>query len=384
MKAADTVWGAVVVGAGSGSRFGGGVPKQFLPLGGVPVLTRSVRLFTGIADLVAVVIPASGALEWCAPEGVITVSGGARRQDSVLNGVRELSSRGATHILVHDGARPVASGELIHRVMQAAHEYGAAVPCIAVRDTVKRVDGGFLRGTIDRRQLRLSQTPQGFRVELLLEALEKAGDVTDEASALEAIGIPVREVPGDALNIKLTEREDMPVLQSLIDPGERSHAAGIDFHPFCADRPLFLCGCRLSGEGGLMGHSDGDVVLHAVADGVLAASRTGDIGTLFPSGDQEWKGADSSVLLCRCAGIAAAAGWLVERVDVTVVGEKPAIAPIREKLIERLAGVLNLPVERVWIKGTTTNTIGELARGAGLGCLALVSMVRTGQRREIL
>lgn len=375
------IWGAVVVAAGSGTRFGGDVPKQFTGLLGVKVIDLSIDLFRGVARHIVVVVPEDGTfLKWWTPPGdVVTVHGGERRQDSVQNGLKELMKLGATHVLVHDGARPLVDRECIERIMEETIRSGACLPCVPVGDTVKRVSDGHVAGTVDRSGLYLAQTPQGFRAEILADALEAADSVTDEAAAVEAMGLPVSVVPGSVKNIKLTTPGDRDVLRSLMSGGETVTAIGIDFHPFAHERPLVLCGCRLSDTDGLLGNSDGDVVLHAVADSILSGARAGDIGVLFPPDDPRWKGADSSLLLTMSSEKIRGEGWRIRRLDITVIGERPRISPLRDMFIRRLAGILSLGEECIWIKGTTTNTIGELANGKGLGCFVLCELVRMSE-----
>lgn len=361
--------------AGRGDRFGGGVPKQFLPLGGRPVLNWSIEtaLSAGFFDEVCVVLP-PGRTGDGLPPGVIAAEGGARRRDSVASGLAALG--GCTHVLVHDAARPLASMDLFRRVMGACLDSGAAVPAVPVTDTLKKVSEGFVESTVDRTGIMRSQTPQGFERGLLEAALGRGGDFTDEAQAVEASGARVALVEGEETNIKITTPLDMELVRSLA-PGCGSRTGiGLDFHPFDESRPLVLCGCRLDDRGGLMGHSDGDAALHAVMDAILSAARLGDIGTLFPPSDPALEGADSSVLLQEVTGRAAAAGWRVVSVDLTIIGERPRISRVREELRMRLAAALGLPVDAAWVKGTTTNTLGSLGRGEGLGALALVEMSR--------
>jgi 2-C-methyl-D-erythritol 4-phosphate cytidylyltransferase/2-C-methyl-D-erythritol 2,4-cyclodiphosphate synthase len=380
----DRKWGVVVVAAGSGSRFGGEVPKQFRLLRGRPVIDWSVDTFLDDPSIssVVVVLPADGDWKrWWVPGARVTVAdGGSRRQDSVLNGLGALDDD-VTHVLVHDAARPLVSSLLVRRVMDAVAETGA-VPVIPVRDTVRRFSDDDTPGeTLPREDLWLTQTPQGYRLDLLLSVLAGAGDVTDEASALEEAGHGVVPVPGDRMNVKLTLPDDMEMLERLAGREGSSAStrlgSGLDFHPFRDDRPLIVAGCRLSEEGGLLGHSDGDVVLHAIADGILSAARLGDIGTLFPPGDERWKDADSSDLLRRVSGMAEEEGFQVRQVDVTLIGERPKVAFHREPMIERIASILEIEPELVWVKGTTTNTMGDLGRGKGLACSALVLLERT-------
>ncbi len=371
-----TGFAAVIVAGGSGTRFGGDLPKQFLPLAGRKVLDHSVDVFRGIVDTVIVVLPA-GTVErgiWNVPDGVIAVTGGRRRQDSVLNGVSAAAEKGASFVLVHDGARPAVTVDLVKRVMKGTLKSGCCVPCIPVSDTVKRVQGSKVDATVDRSVLRLAQTPQGFRTEKLIKVLEKSSDITDEASAMESAGYTVETVDGEKMNLKVTTGEDLAMLKKLMNRGMTVSAAGLDFHRFGMDKPLVVCGCRLADSGGLLGHSDGDVVLHAVADAVLAASRAGDIGTHFPPGESRWKNADSAILLEKSMEIVRENGFEIENLDVTLIGERPKVSFLRDRFIKRLSDILRIEPEKLWIKGTTTNSLGDLGRGEGLGCLAIVTM----------
>jgi len=373
------VWGVVIVAAGAGTRFGSEIPKQFTYLAGKPVINYSIEAFFSLVDFLVVVTPkADSWKQFWQPSGVIEcIPGGKRRQDSVMNGLNNLLSKGVTHVLIHDGARPLVDSGCIKRVKNSVKEKIAVIPVISVSDTVKKVKNGLVLNTVNRDVLRLSQTPQGFYLDTLVNVLATADDITDEASAYEASGLDVVTVKGQRKNIKLTNREDARVLSAFIDEPCRVLATGLDFHPFSSERPLFFCGCKLSENGGLFGHSDGDVVLHAVADAILAASRLGDIGSFFPPSDPKWKGADSSKLLLFCVKKVREAGWNISRLDVTVIGEKPKITPIRSKLISRLAEITDISEEKIWIKGTTTNTIGELAQGKGVACSVLAELIRS-------
>ncbi len=376
----EKVWGAVIVAAGSGTRFGSAVPKQFLRLNDVPLVEWSIAAFSAVDEIgeIVVVVPAAPWKEfWRPPDGVKTVTGGQRRQDSVLAGLKALDSSGM--VLIHDAARPLVSGSVIRRVMSGAAEAGAAVPVIPVNDTVKGVtSSSFIDRTVSRDNLRLSQTPQGFVLEEILRVLEGADDVTDECSAMEHSGYKVRAVAGEPGNMKLTGPEDFMMIESLSRAGAESRTGtGIDFHPFEKGIPFVLGGCLIESESGLAGHSDGDAVLHAVADALLSAARLGDIGILFPPEDDRWKDADSAVLLERVCRLVRNDDWKIVQVDVTVISNFPRIAPLRDTMVNRIAGIIGTVPESVWVKGTTTNTLGDIGSGRGLGCLALARITRT-------
>jgi 2-C-methyl-D-erythritol 4-phosphate cytidylyltransferase/2-C-methyl-D-erythritol 2,4-cyclodiphosphate synthase len=360
-------WAAVITAAGYGQRYGAGVPKQFSLLRGKPVLQWSVDVLSALMPVTVTVPPGFPWREyWSPPSGVTVIEGGARRQDSVLAALRSLP--GPRFVLVHDGARPAISPGIASRVMRATEEHGAAVPGIRVRDTLKKVRNSFISASVDRDDLWTIQTPQGFRYDQLLTALDMAPDVTDESSAVEFTGARVAVVPGDPRNQKLTEPDDI----LLFRPGpEYSFGQGLDFHPFSDERPMIAAGCRLGKTGGPAGHSDGDAVLHSAADALLAAASLGDIGVFHPPSDPAWKDADSALILAGCMERVRRAGWSLRRLDLTLIGNRPRVAEHREEMIERVAAILDVPPQKVWIKGTTTNTLGDLGRGGGFGCLAL-------------
>ncbi len=381
-------WGTVIVAAGTGSRFASDTPKQFLRLRGKPLIDWSIDVFSDIAEIseIVVVLPRDEGLwkpYWKPSEKVRTVPGGMRRQDSVLEGLRALDSH--RWVLVHDAARPLVSAGIIHRVMKGTQEIGAAVPVVSVRDTVKKISPqSFVTETIPRDDLRTSQTPQGFRLDILEEILSSATDITDECSAMEQAGHEVLAVNGDFRNMKLTDPSDFAIIESLVSgKTETRSGIGLDFHPFTKSRPLLIGGCRIDGNMGLSGHSDGDAVLHAIADALLSASRLGDIGIHFPPEDEKWKNADSAELLRTVNSLISRDGWAIKQIDVTVISDLPRIAPIRDRLISRIAGILCVSPDAVWVKGTTTNTLGDIGKGKGLGCMVMAVITRSILRAAV-
>ncbi len=374
-------WGTVIVAAGSGTRFASEIPKQFLSLHGVPIIDWSINAFSAIDGIgeIVVVTPGDTALWksfWKPPAGIKTVSGGLRRQDSVLAGLEALGS--SSRVLIHDAARPLVSGSVIRNVMRGVIDSGAAVPVIPIRDTVKKVtSSSFVSGTVSRNGLLMSQTPQGFILENILSVLKDADEVTDECEAMELAGYEVIAVAGEPGNMKLTDPEDFMIMESLSGGNmENRTGTGLDFHPFEKGIPLFIGGCHIESEYGLSGHSDGDAVLHAVADALLSAARLGDIGVLFPPDDDRWKGADSAVLLENICDLVRGEGWRINQIDVTVITDYPKIAPIRDTMIKRIADIVDADPERVWVKGTSTNTLGDIGKGKGLGCTVMASISR--------
>ncbi len=383
----------IVVAAGRGDRFGAAIPKQFLAVEGETLVARAIRALSsrpGVDGVVAVLPPdveAGVAREVRALPGVsLVVAGGATRAASVRRGLEAAGD--ATHVLVHDAARPLAGAALIDAVLAATLEHGAAVPAVAVRDTVKEDDGrGFVNRTVERSRLRLAQTPQGARSDWLRDALDGAFrdgvEVTDEASALERAGRKVRLVPGDPSNVKVTTPADLAeVRRALQGPGSGLRVGtGFDVHRFSADRPLFLGGVLFPGEAGLAGHSDADVVLHAAMDALLGAASLGDIGQHFPPGDPRFAGASSAALAWDVAAKIAAAGFGIVNLDVTLLAEKPRIRDRAEDMRRAVAVSLGIDPGRVGVKATTLEGLGALGRAEGIACqaVALLSAAESGR-----
>ena len=379
----DGRFAGVVVAAGSGERAGSLVPKQFERIGGASLVERSVRALAGspvMAGVVVVLPPAELAGERAEavrrlPGVLDVVPGGATRARSVRSGVARV--REFPFVLVHDAARPFATAALVERVVRGTADHGAAVPVVPVPDTVRQDDGsGFAAGTVDRSRLRLAQTPQGSRTDWLLDALDAAErdgvDVTDEAAALERVGRKVRLVAGEVGNVKITTADDLARARRLADGGLGMRVGiGFDIHRFGGDGPLLLGGIRFDGEPGLLGHSDADVVLHAVMDAVLGAAALGDIGVHFPPEDPRWRGAASTDLARAVTRMASDAGFVVSNVDLTLLAERPKIRGRADEMRRAVADCLGTPVERVAIKATTLESLGALGRGEGIACQAV-------------
>ena len=383
----------IVVAAGRSERYGGGVPKQLLDLGGRSLLERAVEALAGhpgIGGVIVVLPPAllDGPLpatvrSW--PGVAEVVPGGDTRAASAARGVTAAASRGAEHVLVHDAARPLVPAAVVERVVEATLRHGAAVPVLRVPDTVKEDDGaGCVRRTLDRERLRLAQTPQGARTDWLAEALaaaEAAGDtVTDEAAALERAGRRVVLVEGDPANVKITTPDDLARARAVLALGgamaDLRVGTGFDVHRFGTARTLVLCGVAFPGEPGLAGHSDADVVLHAAMDAVLGGAGLPDIGAHFPPGEPAWKDADSVELASRVRTILDGAGYEIVNLDLTVLAERPRIRERVEEMRARAAGAFGLEPHRVGLKATTLEGIGGLGRGEGIACQAVALLRR--------
>ena len=390
----------IVVAAGSSARLPGPVPKQFARLGRRSLLEHAIAALAGdpaVRGVIVVLPPLDAAgvrgQEVARGPGVLrVVAGGATRADSVRNGLSAVGA--APFVLVHDAARPSASPRLVRAVIEATRERGAAVPGLPIVDTVKRVGrvsesacGWQVLETLDRSLLRLAQTPQGARSDWLAQALELAAArgvvATDEAAALELAGREVAVVDGEPGNRKITSPED---LRGLVQPDDSAAGApfrigtGFDIHRFGADRRLVLGGVEFPGETGLAGHSDADVVLHAVMDALLGAAALGDIGALFPPEDPRFLDADSRVLAAEVAGRLGSLGLRVVNLDVTVLAEHPRIRPHVDAMRQAVADALAIDAARVGIKATTLEGLGALGRGEGIACQAVALLERAVER----
>lgn len=381
---------AIIAAGGAGRRLGGATPKQLLELDGRSILEHSVDVFSAHPDVAEtiVVLPPDLAIAppaWLGARAprVRVVPGGERRQDSVANGF-DAADPGADVLLVHDAARPFVTAAVISRVIDAAAAHGAAIAAIPVSDTVKRVDRRpdetVIVDTIPRDALYLAQTPQGFAREVLRDAvaLGRSGvDATDEAMLAERAGYSVRLVDGAASNVKITTAEDLQAA------ARRSASAGVvrigmgyDLHKLVPARRLMLGGVEVPSELGALGHSDADVVCHAVTDAILGAASAGDIGQLFPDTDQRWKDASSLDLLRRAVALVGTRGFTVVNVDVVVVLERPKLGAYREQIADRLAGVLGVDRDAVGVKAKTNEGVDAIGRGEAIAAHA-VALLRS-------
>lgn len=382
---------AVVPAAGVGRRMGGAEPKQFLRLAGLPLLTRTLLALEAAPAIDRVVVVAPPGLEdetrarCIAPFGLAkvarVVAGGAQRQDSVAAGAMAAAELGATWLVVHDAARPLARPEIFAATLAAARECGAAIAALPCVDTVKQADHrGAIATTLDRGRLWLAQTPQVVRLALytraLVEAQARGLAATDEAGLLEALGHEVRLAPGDRRNLKITTTEDLALAESLLGEKETRSGQGLDVHRLVAGRPLILGGVNIDFELGLLGHSDADVLTHAAMDALLAAAGLGDIGRHFPDRDPAYRDADSLVLLDRVRDLLAREGWRPVSLSVTLMAQRPKIAPHAPAMAANLARVLGLTPRAVNVAATTSEGLGFTGRGEGMAALALASIAR--------
>ncbi|MBI3401359.1 MAG: 2-C-methyl-D-erythritol 4-phosphate cytidylyltransferase [Acidobacteria bacterium] len=417
---------AIIAAGGRGQRFGGGQPKQLLSVGGRPILERSVAAFLAHPAVSEIVVALPASLVEHPPDylrqtvkPMHLVGGGARRQDSIANAFRAAAASSDV-IVIHDAARPFASADLIARTIAAAAESGAALAAVASRDTVKRAsspaadaspaEAGRHRTVIEtlpRETIFLAQTPQAFRRDVLQAALalgEREGlDATDEAALAERAGHPVRLVDGEATNIKITTPEDLAIAEAIAaqlriedrevrsseSPVDSQSAVrnpqsalrtgragtGYDLHRLVEGRPLILGGITIPSLRGALGHSDADVVCHAVTDAILGAACLGDIGRHFPDSDPRWKGASSLDLLSRASALVAAEGLEVGNVDVTVILEAPKITHHVDAMRAAVARAIGIDASRVSIKGKTNEGVDAVGRGEAIAAHA-VALIR--------
>ncbi len=384
----------LVVAAGRGSRAGDGLPKQYRPLAGRTLLAHclaSIRRAAPFAKILPVIHEddhelfrqSLAELEPDAAAGIgAPAHGGATRQESVRAGLEALSADPPGFVLIQDAARPFAGEALVARAIDAARAFGAAVPGLAVTDTIKAVDGsGRIEGTPERAGLRAVQTPQAFRFDLILSAHRSAAtagrqDLTDDAAVAEWAGHPVHVFEGDPGNMKVTTPQDFCVAETRLLgalPDIRM-GQGFDVHAFGPGDQVVLGGVAIKHDHGLAGHSDADVLSHAITDALLGALAEGDIGSHFPPSDPQWKGAASKIFLAAAAKKVRARGGMIAHVDATVICERPKVGPHRDAIRESLAAILGISVERVAVKATTTERLGFTGREEGIAAMAVATV----------
>ncbi|MEE8609221.1 MAG: bifunctional 2-C-methyl-D-erythritol 4-phosphate cytidylyltransferase/2-C-methyl-D-erythritol 2,4-cyclodiphosphate synthase [Sphingomonas aquatilis] len=362
---------ALIVAAGSGSRAGGAIPKQYAHVGGKALLAHAYDAFAdhpAVDEVVVVIAAGAEPLAAAALGPVRTIVGGATRRESVARGLAAIE---ADRVLVHDAARPFVPAQVIDRILAALDTNEGAIPGLAVADTLVR-DGSV----VSRDGLFRVQTPQGFRLPALRAA--HAGwpadeEATDDAQMVQRLGGSVALVQGDAMLDKVTHPQDFAAAEAKIAWETRS-ASGFDVHRLEAGEELWLGGVLIPHDKGLSGHSDADVGLHALTDALLGTIAAGDIGTHFPPSDPQWKGADSAQFLQHAATLIADKGGRIDFVDLTLICEAPKIGPHREAMRTRIGALLGLSEDRVSIKATTTERLGFTGRGEGIAAQAVATV----------
>lgn len=381
--------GVILPAAGSGTRMGSSTPKQFLKLAGEPILIRSIKAFAQCPAIHRIVLAVAADqvhqvkkllaefLTDKTRQKIRLTQGGATRQQSVMAGL-DAMPEDIEFILVHDGARPLVSRELINSCLDKTREEGAAIAAIPVNDTLKQTDANSLISrTIERSSIFRAQTPQGAQRQLLTQAYRVAEKDnftgTDEASLLEHAGIPVTIVAGEEGNIKITRPDDLRIARGLL--GEESMLRighGFDAHRLVKGRPLVIGGETIDYSLGLLGHSDADVLSHALIDAILGALGEGDIGRHFPDTDDRYKGINSLTLLNETIGLTKDSGYEITNADLTIICQRPKLAPYIKKMRQNLAAACGTAAKIINIKATTTEKMGYTGREEGIAAHAVV------------
>jgi 2-C-methyl-D-erythritol 4-phosphate cytidylyltransferase/2-C-methyl-D-erythritol 2,4-cyclodiphosphate synthase len=380
---------ALIVAAGRGERAGGDGPKQFRRIAGKTLLAHAMDAFAshgGMDEIVLVI--GEGQLE--AVKAALEpsplpafVTGGATRQQSVRAGLEHIAaSGGASHIFIHDAARPFLPPQVIDRLMQALGSASGAVPVLPVVDTLAAGETGALGNIVDRSALYRVQTPQAFDFQAILTAhrnWENAADATDDAQIARMAGYPVALVEGDSMLEKLTHPQDFALAeQRLAGRFSTRTGMGYDVHRLVADEELWLCGVRIPHAKGLSGHSDADVALHALTDAIFGALAEGDIGSHFPPSDPQWRGAASASFLAFARDRVIAREGRIDHVDLTIICEAPKIGPHRDAMRARIAEILDIDARKVSVKATTTERLGFAGRREGIAAQAIATLSLPG------
>ena len=377
----------LIAAAGRGARAERPGPKQYESLAGKTVLARTVEAFTGhpLIDAILVVIHRDDEAlyrELASDHDRLLppVFGGETRQASVLAGLERLAQTQPMpdQVLIHDGARPFVSQDLITAVCSAIEPDAGAIPVLAISETVKRTDADLIAETVPRSGLHLAQTPQGFDFHAILNAHRASADhldLTDDEAVAARAGLSVRTVCGDRRNIKLTNPDDFRYAQAMISNSmETWTGQGFDVHALVPGDHVMLCGVKIPHTRGLKGHSDADAALHALTDALYGALGDGDIGHHFPPSDPNWRGADSAIFLREAVARLEARGGRINNLDVTVICEAPKIGPHREAMRQAIAAIAGIEPRRVSVKGTTSERLGFAGRGEGVAALATATI----------
>lgn len=365
----------IITAAGRGLRAGGDIPKQWQLLRGIRVIDRAIAAFSSMGPVVVALHPED--MHLLPPQDGVTIcAGGATRSESVRAGLELLAADPPGIVLVHDGARPLVSQALIARVIAGVQAHGAAAPALPVTDALWRGDTQ-VEAAVPRDNLWRAQTPQGFQFGPILAAHRAhGGPAADDVAVARAAGIAVAIVAGEEDNLKITGPEDFARAERILEGGmEIRSGNGFDVHAFGPGDHVILCGVRVPHGATLLGHSDADVGMHALTDAIYGALAEGDIGRHFPPSDPQWKGAASGIFLAHAASRARARGFAIGNVDVTLICEAPRIAPHADAMRAELARVMEIGVDRVNVKGTTSERLGFVGRGEGIAAMATVTLV---------
>ena len=377
---------ALIVAAGRGARFGSGIPKQYVPLGGQPLLRHCVANLArhpAIAGVRVVFDPGAAAHYGAAVDGLpilAPVPGGASRQESVRLGLESLADLKPDNVLIHDGARPFCESAVVDRVLDGLATRDGAIAALPVVDTLKRADDrDGVTATLDRTGVWRAQTPQGFLYRPILEAHRAAAgrdDLTDDAAVAELAGLDVALVLGAEDNLKVTTPDDLDRAEAILARrrGDVRVGSGFDVHRFGEGDKVTLCGVDVPHDQALAGHSDADVALHALTDAILGGIGEGDIGRHFPPSDPQWRGAASDIFVRDAVARVTHRGGAIAHADITIICEAPKIAPHADAMQARVASMLGIDVSRVSIKATTTEGLGFAGRREGIAAQATVTL----------
>ncbi len=387
---------ALITASGRGSRFslgGEGIPKQYMPLAGVPMLRHTILSFLNhpkIDDVMCTIHPDDVKLYEEATIGLDLLNpvfGGQTRQISVHNGLEALREHNPQKILIHDGARPFTTKRVINGILEKLETHPAVIPAIAIEDTIKKYRGGKIEWTLERENLWRAQTPQGFIYKDILNAHKtlKHMNFTDDAALDEYCGIPVAIVPGSQNNFKITTEEDYERAKRIItmrieDVKEEVRCGiGYDVHAFRdrkegEDSFIKIAGCEVKFDKQLEAHSDGDAAIHAIIDALLGSIGEGDIGEHFSDQDAKWENCDSKEMLRITNHLLRKRGARILNIDLTVICEAPKISKYKKQMEETIASTLNIKPQRVNLKATTTEKLGFLGRKEGIAAHAICSV----------
>ena len=371
---------AIIVAAGRGTRAGGDLPKQWQTLAGKSVVAHSIAAFADLVDQIILVIhPDDHAYATGLRAGVQIVEGGSTRDQSVRNALEALNGTGITKVLIHDGARPLLSADIIQCLLAALIQHKGAAPALRVTDALWRGENGLVSGTQDRDALFRAQTPQAFHFDAVLAAHRAhIGPAADDVEVARAYGIDVAIVGGDESNLKLTYAADFARAERILkdrSPMDIRLGNGFDVHAFCPGDHLWLCGVQISHSRGLLGHSDADVGMHALTDAIYGALAAGDIGRHFPPSDPQWKGAASHIFLNHAITLARTRGFTLSNADITLICEQPKIGPHASAMQTELARIMGVDPARISVKATTSEHLGFTGREEGIAAIATAALV---------
>ncbi len=374
----------IIVAAGRGQRVGGEIPKQYMDIGGISILRRTINIFRDnpAIDHIQVVIhpddqnlydAAVSDLELLAP-----VFGGATRQKSVLNGLEAIGELSPEYVYIHDAARPFLDQDTLNSLIRKVEEYGAVIPALTVTDTIKYMSENHINNTLDRNFLYRAQTPQAFRYKAIFMAHRRHEDkdLTDDSAIAEQSGLKVRIIPGSSDNFKITTTDDLIKAENMTQSSytDIRTGYGIDVHAFETGDHVVLGGIKIPHDQKLKGHSDADVALHAITDALLGAMAMGDIGAHFPPGDDQWKDASSDIFLKHAAKLIDDKDGVIANIDLTIICEAPKIGPHRDLIRDKISEIIDLDIDRISVKATTTEKLGFMGRKEGIMAQAVATI----------